>query len=272
MSPRRQILLGALLFGATTASAEAIGPPKVYALVGAVGNRVEVVHEVQSVGSNLPPFRRSAYKVEGNMVNRLVLQGLDRAVEKSDPESRRVYLSTNPNPQTIERVVEDLRKMDRSNWHQILVALPSHRTRGNDGLPIRIQGLGIFVQPLCESDTGWFRPGSCDSDFRSVTGPKALTPSGETISANTYVAPYSFIEVFVLDPKTLAVLERNVSHGHRKLTDQTASARRIFDGSNPEFLAAQVVEVVHEAVEEAALGTKLKGTVDVREKGPIKER
>lgn len=263
------------VLGASAVAAAGIvhaSEPRVYALVGAVGNRIEVVHEVQSVGSNLPPFRRSAYKVDGNLVNRLVLQGLDQAVEKADPGSRRVYLSTNPVPQTIERVVEDLRKQDRSQWHRVMVALPSYRSMGNDGLPIRIQGLGIFVQPLCQSDVGWNKNiGSCSYGLRPPSGPQAVTPEGETIPANTYVAPYSFIEVFVLDAKTLEVLERRVSHGHRKLTDKNASAQRIFDGTNSEFLAAQVVEVVHGAVEEAALGTTLKGKVDVREKGPVRE-
>jgi hypothetical protein len=255
---------------ASVAVAAEPAAPKIYALVGAVGNRLEVVHEVQSVGSNLPPFRRSAYRVDGNLINRLVLQGLDHAVEKADPGSRRTYLSTNPVPQTLDRVVEDLRKLDRSQWHRILVALPSYRPTGNDGLPVRMQGLGIFVQPLCQSDMGFGNRhiGSCDFGVRPISGPQAMTPKGDTIAANTYVAPYSFIEIFVLDPKTLAVLERNVSHGHRKLTDQNASARRIFDGSNPEFLATQMVEVIHGAVEEAVLG---KGNVDVREKGPVKE-
>jgi len=259
---------------AAPAHAQATPSPKVYALVAAIGNRFEVVHEVHSVGSNLPPFRRSAHAVNNNMVNRLVLQGLDQAVEKSDPGSTRVYLFTNPVPSTIERVVEDLRRMDRSKWDRILVALPSYRSMGNDGLPIRIQGLGIFVQPLTQGGSSWgddrITPGT--HGVRPISGPQALTPEGEVIAANTFVAPYSFIEVVALDPKTLGVLERNVSHGHRKLTDDTASARRIFDGSNPEFLANQVIEVIHGAVEAAALGTGLKGQVEVREKGPVKER
>jgi hypothetical protein len=271
MTHSSRCLLGVAALAAT-AGIDA-SEPKVYALVGAVGNRVEVVHEVQSVGSNLPPFRRSAYAVNDNIVNRLVLQGLDQAVEKSDPGSKRVYLSTNPVPSTIERVVEDLRKMDRSQWDRILVALPSYRSMGNDGLPIRIQGLTIFVQPLGQGGSSWgddrITPGT--HGVRPISGPQALTPDGEVIAANTFVAPYSFIEVFILDAKTLAVLKRNVSHGHRKLTDNTASARRIFDGSNPEFLASQVIEVIHGAVEEAVLGTHLKGKVDVLEKGPVRE-
>ena len=74
------LLLAACFAAASPARAEGAPSPKVYALVGAVGNRVEVVHEVQSTGSNLPPFRREAYAVNNNMVNRLVLQGLDKAV------------------------------------------------------------------------------------------------------------------------------------------------------------------------------------------------
>ena len=106
---------------------------------------------------------------------------------------------------------------------------------------------------MCQSDTST-RPdriGSCSHGFRPQSGPTALTPKGEEIAANTFVAPYAFVEIVTLDPRTLAVLDRSTNYGHRKLTDEKASLTGIINGDNKEFLARQIVEVVQESTAEA---------------------
>lgn len=244
-------------------------PARVYALVAAVGNRFSVVHEEQSVGSHISPYRRATYEVGGNMINRLVLQGLDAAVARAEPESRRVYLSTTPGRGGIEHVVAELAKLDRANWDRILVAMPAYRSQSKERLASKLEGVGLFTQPQCQSDTGTRgRIGSCDHGFRPPSGPEALTPEGKAIAANSFVAPFSFVEVWVLDPKTLAVLDRTTTYSHRKLADEKASLSGVIDGSRPEFLARQIVELVTRSVDEAVNGTAL-GTVEVREKGPV---
>src|SRR5262245_28913125 len=102
------------------AGAPAIAQTKTYALVAAMGSRFEVVYEVESTGSHLPPFRRSAYAVGQNMLNRLALQGLDQAIVRIEPESRRLFLSTDPGSKGIEHVISELRRMDRAGWDRIL--------------------------------------------------------------------------------------------------------------------------------------------------------
>lgn len=278
-----QILIAAALASAGIAAAQQAetAKPQVYALLAAIGNRFEVVHEVESVGSHLPPFRRDTFEIPDNILNRLVLQGLDKAVARMAPESRRIYLSTHPKPArgrwaseaaALEPILEDLKKLDRAQWHRILVATPAHRTQAKDGLPPRTQGMGLFGQPLCQSDTGFAgRMGSCENGFRPPSGPEALKPDGETIAANTYVAPFSFIEVWVLDAHTLEVLDRTTSYGHRKLADETASFRGILAPERKDFLAAQIVATVSASVAEALAATELGGSVDVKEKGPVKE-
>ena len=84
------------------------------------------------------------------------------------------------------------------------------------------------------------------------------------------MAPFAFVEIFTLDPRTLAVLDRSANYGHRKLTDETAKLNGIINGTNPEFLAQQIVEVVQTSTAEAMANGILKGNVDVREKGPVR--
>ena len=277
MHPSRLPTFFAALAAVALAHAEA-PRPQVYALLSAVGNRFEVVQEKETVGSHLPPYERRAYEMQGNVLNRLVLQGLDRAVADIAPQSRRVYLSMNPRNAGLPRrdegslppgVLAELRKMDRGGWDRLLVALPAYRNLSSEGLAARTRGLGIFASQ-CQSDTGFRgRMGSCENGFRPPSGPEALTPEGKTIAANSFVAPYTFIEVWVLDPRTLAVLDRTTQYGHRKLADTAASAQGIIAGWHEGFLASQIVAVVQTAARAAVEDAGLRGTVQVNEKGAV---
>jgi hypothetical protein len=264
---RAALAIAAMAAGVAVAAEQ----PRTYALVGAIGNRFEVVHEIQSTGTHLAPYDRAAYAIPGDLLNRLAVQGLDRAIARAEPESRRIYLSTTTRRPEIELVIEELRKVDRVGWDRILVALPAYRYKGNDGMPLRTSGMGLFAQPLCQSDqsTRVDRVGSCDHGFRPQVGPMAETPSGKEIAANSYVAPFAFVEIWVLDPKTLAVLGRSANYGHRKLTDETAALTGIINGSNKDFLARQIVEVVQTSTSDALANGILRGEVEIREKGPV---
>jgi hypothetical protein len=224
--------------------------------------------------------QREAYRIDGNTLNRLVLQGLDRAVASLDPDSRRLYLSMDPVWDTRYRrgrrdnlpdsVLAEIRKMDRSGWDRLLVAVPAQRVEDGAGLGKRMQGLGIYVQPLCQSDTGWGgRIGSCENGFRPVSGPEAHTPKGENLAASTFVAPYSFIEVWVLDPRTLEVIDRTTQYTHRKLADDSGHVTGILAGFHDDFLATQIVQVVQSAARDAVEDAGLRGKVQVHEKGPV---
>jgi hypothetical protein len=243
-----------------TAAAEA----RTYALVAAIGSRFEVITSQQQTGTHIPAFDRRAYAVNGNVLNRLALQGLDRAVARYEPESRRIYLSTSPARPQIELVIEELRKVDRAGWDRIMVALPADRYLDEAGLATRMRGFGLMAQGQCQTD-----PISCGNGFRAPSGPMAQTPSGKEIAANTFVAPFAFVEIVTLDPKTLAVLDRSASYGHRKLADESAKLDGIIDGSNKDFLARQIVELVQTSTADAMASGILKGNVDVREKGPV---
>jgi len=267
----RAVMAASAMLASLAAPGQVADKPRTYALVGAIGSRFEVMHAEQQTGSHIPAFHRAAYAVGGNMLNRLALQGLDQAVARYEPESRRVYLSTTPARPDIELVIAELRKVDRVGWDRIMVALPAYKFHDEPGLATRMRGFGLLAQPLCQSDSS-IRPdriGSCNHGFGPPSGPMALTPKGEEIAANTFVAPFAYVEIFTLDPKTLAVLDRSANYGHRKLTDETAKLDGIISGANSEFLARQIVEVVQTSTAEAMANGILKGNVDVREKGPV---
>jgi hypothetical protein len=246
-----------------------------------MGNRFTVVHEEQSTGTHLSPYRTQSYEIGENILNRIVLNSLDKAVARLDPQGKRVYLSTNPGrargrfaseEAALDPVLAELKKLDRAQWDRIVVAMPAYRYHSKDGLATRMQGMGMFAQPLCQSDTGFNgRMGSCDSGFRPPSGPEALTPEGKVIAANTYIAPYSFVEVFVLDARSLAVLDRSTSFGHRKLTDASGNAMGVTSGGdNKEFINKQMLEVIKASIGDAVESTQLRGSVEVLEKGPAK--
>jgi hypothetical protein len=102
-----------------------------------------------------------------------------------------------------------------------------------------------------------------------MEGPRATTPEGEEIFANHYVAPFTYVDVWVLDPKTLAVLDKSTSLGHRKLADRTGRVSSIAAGGWG-FVAGQLLEQVDASVLHAVeANAALRGAVEVRSRGPV---
>lgn len=266
-----------LALAALPAMSRSEGLPKIYALVGAVGAQFSVVHEVQRTGSHLAPYRRSAVDATNNVLNRLVLESLDKAIANVEPESQRIYLAIAPGRMeevapalresvAIGQVVAELEKMpQRLNWDRVVVVTPAYEALERDGMASRLQGLGLFLEPLCQSDAL-----SCEYNFRPPSGPKAETPQGETISTNYFVAPYSYIEVWVLDAKTLAVLDKQRSLENRKLFDPRSDSQDLARNIDKRVLAAHIANVVDLSVREAVMHTELRGKVEVTEPREVK--
>ena len=259
---------------AAAESADAI-KPKVYAPIGAVGAQFNVVHSVPSVGSHLNPYRRSSVELPDNILNRFALHGLDKAIAHIDPKSTRIYMML-PSTQmdavapsqresvAISEVVSALEKMpQRLEWDRIVVATPAYAALDRDRMADKLQGFGLFLQPLCQSD-----PHSCDYGFHPASGADAVTPEDKPIAASSFLAPFSYIDVWVLDPKTLAVLDKQQSFDNQKLADPTARALDVSKKSNREFLAARVDSLIELSLGAAVMHSELnlrKGKVEVGE-------
>jgi hypothetical protein len=248
-----------------------------YALVSAVGSQFHFVSERMRTGSHLPPYNRSRADAPGELLDKLVLHGLEAAVAKSAPSSKRVHLSVTVRPgrtntseleeMAMASVLEKLRALpEREGWDRIVLATPAYRPLNGNAMPGRIQGMGIFAQPLCAA---WD-----DCDFRTTVqsgGQKVTTPEGRTVSSSRFIAPYVSLRVSILDPKTLAVLESQEVFSHEKYFDPMSDSMDMMEMIPKRFLAMRLIELVEVTAREAVAQTQLRGQVDVKERGPVKE-
>jgi hypothetical protein len=264
---------------------DASAKPRVYALVAAIGEELTTISETSTVGSHLSPYRRHTSTVPNNILNRLALHSLDKAVDGIDPASARIYLSLPPaqidgvtpskrDSTAIAAVVAQLQEMpERQGWDRILVATPAYRALDRDGMPSKLQGFGIYSAGQCKAGCGGFRdPVPRDLAPEPPDGVEVVTSDDKKIKARNYLAPFSYIEVWVLDPKTLAVLDMQQGFDSQKLAEESHKAR--LDTSTPEtqkYLAMRMVNLIELSVGEAVKRSEAslpRGTVEI---GPIRE-
>jgi len=270
-------------YSQTTADSPVPAKPRLYALVAAVGEQITEVYEAQSTGTHLSPFRQSKSQVPNNALNRFVLHSLDVAIENVDPESQRIYLSLSAVPMAgipvprqdrhaLGIVVAELEKIpERLNWDRVVVATPAYESLARNGMPGKIHGFGMFAQPLCQA--GCAKPGvpyPAAIDAEPLDGVAAVTADDTAIRAKTFLAPYSYIEVWVLDPKTLAVLDRQQSLDHQKLAEPVYKAP-LTESDLQRYLARRATALIEASISAAVMRSEVslrRGTVEL---GPLKE-
>jgi hypothetical protein len=253
-------------------------PPRSYALVAALGDEIGVVTEGPTTGTHLSPFRRTSVDVPGNLLNRFVLNALDSAIAKLDPDSKRVYMTlaagrlkevAAPRRESaaLAEVVAALVNMpQRPEWDAIVVVTPTYTGVDREGLPGKLQGPGVFVEPMCQGRTGLRTSDydSCGTDARPPAGRETLTPEGEVVRTNFFLAPFSYLQVRILDPRTLAVLDQQKVFDSQKLYDPHVGRRTMV---SEEFLTARFGAVVQASVRRAVEESVLRGQVEV---GPVR--
>ena len=276
---RLAAFLAAFALG-SAAAAEAQGPHKVYALVAALGDTFYSTYQENGMrtGTRLEGYRRNTHTAPDNALNRLALATLDETIGKLEPQSRRIYLAiATPRPRgatqrmeeiAFEAVLEQLKSMpERSQWHRIVVATPAYRTLGGHNMPGRMQGAGVHIQAACTSEVR-----DCDTRAKSqAEDTKVETPSGEEAYASRFVAPWLAIKIWILDPRTLEVLDAHESIEYRKYYDPSSDSMEMTENVGRRFLATKIVELVERTTREAVMSTELRGTVEVKEKGSVKE-
>jgi hypothetical protein len=220
-----------LAWAATDAQPE---KPKVHAMVAAVGEQFTIMTALRNTGSHLSPYRGDSFKVKANFLNYSVLRTLDKAMAAIDPDSTRIYMTL---PSVKMDAAEKWEREDvalheveaslqaapeRAQWDRIIVVTPAYRPYEANGLGGRLIGIGIFYQPICRSR-------SCSSNtLRDTDSPAAVTPDDKPIRAYTYVAPYSFLDIWVLDAKTFAVIDRIRTYDSTKVFDPRAASFGLF--------------------------------------------
>ena len=257
-------------------STEPVAParPKVYALVAAVGSDFHVAVERRRTGSHLNPYRRSLIDAPGNVLNLIVLQALDREIALSRPDGKRVHFSlpaarlervssTERDDVAIAKVVEALQAMpQRADWERIVVATPAYKAFETKGIADKLHGLGISMHPLTSNLSTFF-----DVPFNvdSIHGDEVLTPEGAGARTFIYIAPYSYIAIWVLDPRTLAVLDKQVRLDNQKFADPRSGTNDLVESVGKEFLARQIVALIGRSIHEAVAHTELAGKVDIHD-------
>jgi hypothetical protein len=211
----RSLFAVAALAFAGAAFAQAPEKPKVYALVSAIGNEIFYVRQLKGTGSHITPLRRFTIKVPDGSVDAAVLRGLDRAIAQEDPDSRRVFLRVEPGKLTgihgthrggtiSKQVMDDLaHAAERRDWDRIILVTPRFVNTGSDHMGDKLHGIGIYVQPLGRNFGGW------DGDsIMSSSDPKTFAPDGSASTSYKYNAPYFFADVWIIDARTMKVLEK----------------------------------------------------------------
>jgi hypothetical protein len=268
-------------------AAESAPPPgpgaRTYALVAAFSDRFQVVHQTtprdRVPGSSIrtDEFRRVVLDAPGGTFNRVALAGLAKAVARHDPGARLVFLAQSgatppgvaaPDREDflLRRVAAELEGMpQRRDWHRIVVALPAYRALDFDGMPGRLEGFGLFMQPNCQSD-----PRSCGSALRPPSAPETYGPDDREVPANFFVAPFAFVAIVVLDPATLAVLDREHKLDYRRYFDPVAGTLDLSRNIPKETLAPKVVGLIERSLDTAISRTELAGKVEIRDVKEVK--
>jgi hypothetical protein len=227
---------------------------RTYALVSAIGSTLAYTRLKTQVGSHLEPYDRADLKVPDATLDAAALRGLERIVKQTDPEARFVYLKLNPAefegvaaPRRGETAVGKLataleRMPQRSDWHQVLVLTPRYVANERERLGSKLQGIGIYVQPIHSSLMG-----PALNEIATRDDAEAISPTGERVRASTFIAPYFYAQVWVLDAKTLEVLYTAERFDYQRIHDPKATAIDIENAIPPETLGPMVEKFVEQA-------------------------
>lgn len=267
----------------TLASAQASEPvaapsrPLTYALISAVGDRFTIVSQKQSVGSNvIDNYSRKIIKIQGNVLNSAILRGLDKALADSDPTSVRIFMSLeaaeldNVYPQDREavalgKIVSAVEKMpQRKDWDKIIVVAPKYMQSEYSGMGSKLSGLGVYIQALYSAkltDTGTESSGS-EIGISDSSGSGTTAPDGTKSMSTRYIAPFSYLQAWTLDAKTLAVIDKNARHDFTKLFDRQSTALNAALTIPDDVLASRILTLAERSAA-GALGTDLSATVEI---------
>lgn len=254
------------------ATTQAVVPEKTktIALLAAVGDQFSYVRQKRSVGSNLSPFTRQDFTAADQLLNRMVLKGMDKAVTAEYPGAEVVMMTLRPDPpelkilpqhreaHTMGRVMAMLNDLpDRMRWDEIMVVTPKWLMSERAGMGSKLSGIGIYVQPLGS--------GKDLSEDNSLADEVRDTGVDKKMRSTTFVAPFFYIKVTVLDAKTLQVLRTDERYDYRKLVNSDSSALDVQASFTPEQLGAEVERFVETAARRLVVDRP--GSVEI---GPLK--
>jgi hypothetical protein len=252
--------------------------PTTYALISAVGDQFTFVSKKLSTGSNIiDNFTRNVIKVPNNALNSAVLRGLDKALAQSDPTSVRIFMSLeaaelgdvlpqNREEVALGKIMSAVEKMpQRKDWDKIVVVAPKYMQSEYEGMGSKLSGLGVFVQSLGSAKLG----GSNDpegigseTDASEFGGFDTTAPDGAKTKSRRYVAPFSYLQTWVIDAKTLKVLEKNARHDFTKLFDKKSTTLNVWKSIPEDVLAGRILTLAERSAA-GTMGADLSAIVEI---------
>lgn len=272
-----------LLAGASPAQTPAEARPQVVALIATLGDQLTIVRKRPTRASDVEPYSRRPLQVDGQLLNYSVLRGLDSAIAADEPQARRVMLRWRPsealstrlrnseakdaNELLFDALIQQLSQMpQRAEWDRIEAIMPSYSWVEKQGMPRRIGGIGIFIQPLgsqwdITDEDGVNR----NSDYQPDDYDTVHPTTGAKGKDSAFVAPYIYFERVTLDARTLTVLSRKPQYANTKYSDPKSTSMDVMDGLSPADLVSHLSNLVERAAYQSVRG---KAEVEV---GPVKQ-
>jgi hypothetical protein len=254
---------------------------QIFALVSAVGDQFTYVRQKESTGSNIIDNNiRRTVKVDNNSLNMAVLRGLDAGITAAHPESEKVYIALsaaemkNVLPQNREavaigKIVTELEKRpERATWDKIIVATPKYLQSERQGMGPKLHGLGVYVQPLTGGSIQDLETGA-EIDVSQQGESDTTNPEdGKKNKSKLYVAPYSYIQLYVIDPKTMKVVEKIARHDYIKLNDPNSTALDVGKSIPIDVLATRMSTLIERSAARAVGQTEIGVAVTITEVKP----
>jgi hypothetical protein len=233
--------------------------PMVYALFAAVGDQFTYMIEVRRTGTYLPPYRTHSVTEPDNLLNMFVLRSLDKAIAATDPDSKRILMTLRGTAMdaaslhdredaALDQIMAELKNMpQRQEWDRIVIATPAYKAFESNGVAGRLAGFGVFYEPVL-GNLVWRHNLFF---FNASEGYDAVTPENKFIRSRRYAAPFSFIDVWVLDPKTLQVLDRQRRFDALKLFDPKEDDLHITQNVSEKVLMTNAFNLIDRSVSAA---------------------
>lgn len=249
-----------------------------YALASAMGSTLSYVKPRFSAGTHLDPYQRAELAVPDASLDAAALRGLEKVVRLSDPEAKFVYLRLNPaefagvdaprkGAVAAGKLANALERIpQRREWRQVLVLVPRYVASERAGLGSKLSGIGIYVQPVERLPRG--PDGTMGDPFGADPDEGAVTPDGVPVRKSSFIAPYFYARLWVLDAATLEVLHTTERFDFQRIRDPANAALHIEAEVPPEKLGPIVDAFVEQAA--ARVAQEAIGVVTVGEPKVVK--
>src|SRR5262249_22167387 len=173
----------------------------------------------------------------------------------------------------IAAIKESLGRMpERMQWDRIVVATPAYHPLDFNGLGSKLQGFGMFAETQCQACGGIGMEGDIKAIAREPPGGvDAITSEDKAIRARTFVAPFSYIAVWILDPKTLTVIDRQEGLDSQKLAQPPEKPLDLSQADGQKYIVMRIANLIDLSVGDAVTRSEVNARRGIVEIGPIKE-